>query len=109
MEFLKRIAGRWGPLLAILGVGSGSYLEVRMALRDTQRDLAETQERLVRLIDLDQRRHHFGPDGFRDPESRAGFEASVRNYLEARGCHCGDFWNAFFQLNPNLVKPLGGR
>jgi hypothetical protein len=106
MAIFSRLLKQFGPLLAMFSVGAGAYFEARMAIRDNAREIQDLRGVLDRFLILDSERHGFGPDGFRSPEIRAGLEASLRQYIESRGIKDAAYWESFFQLNPQLMKPV---
>ena len=107
MSIFNRIAKQFGPLLAVFSIGAGSYFEARMAIRDNANAIQELRQLFDRMVILDNERHSFGPDGFRNPAISTALEASLRKYAESRGIKDREYWDVFFQLNPQLVKPDG--
>lgn len=105
METFNRIVKQFGSIMAMFAVGVGAYFEARMAIRDNTREIKELRVALDGFVARDLDRSAFGPDGFLDPKIRAGLEANIRKYLEIQGFTDRKFREAFFQLNPTIIKP----
>lgn len=109
MVIFSQIVKQFGPILAMFSIGAGAYFEARMAIRDNARELQDLRGVLERFIAATDERRSFGPNGFRNPEISAALEASIRRIMEERGVRTHEFWDAFWQLNPTLIKPQGRR
>jgi len=107
MVFLSRAIRQWGPLLGAIGFAYGVYYETTARIRDLEKNQSELVQRISDVIRNDLSVRAIGPGGFEHPQIRAGIEAQIRAYMESKGCQCREFYDAFFQLNPTLVRPNG--
>ena len=108
IEVLRTIK-KWGAVFAVVGAGAGAWYDARYQVESLQaklRELHEDYNDFRRAYSVD---HNFGPDGFVAPKIAAGLEAHLTRFLKVYGslthAEAKQWRNAFFQLNPSLLRP----